>query len=86
VIIAATAAGLILNFVGIDPIKALVFTAVFNGVAAVPLLFVIARINGDRAILGAYSGGPLSRSIVWLTFAVMALAAVGMLYTLVFHS
>lgn len=86
VIIAATAAGLVLNFVGIDPIKALVFTAVFNGVAAVPLLFVIARINGDRVILGAYRGGPLSRSIVWLTFAVMALAAIGMLYTLVFHS
>jgi Mn2+/Fe2+ NRAMP family transporter len=83
VIIAATGVGLVLNFVGIDPIKALVFTAVFNGVSAVPLLFVIARINGDRAILGPDRGGLLSRGLVWLTFAVMALDAVAMLYTMI---
>jgi NRAMP (natural resistance-associated macrophage protein)-like metal ion transporter len=85
VIIASTLVGLILNFVDVDPIKALVFTAVFNGVAAVPLLFVIARINGDRRILGDYRGGPLSRSLVWLTFAVMAVAAIALLYALVSH-
>ena len=85
VIIVSTAVGLILNFVGIDPIKALVFSAVFNGVAAVPLLFVIARINGDRGILGTDRGGPLSRSFVWLTFGVMGISAVALLYTLVFH-
>ena len=83
VIIASTAVGFVLNFIGVDPMKALVFTAVFNGVAAVPLLFVIARINDSRAILGSLRGGPLSRGLVWLTFAVMALAAAAMLYTLV---
>ncbi len=84
VIIAATGVGLILNFIGIDPIKALIFTAVFNGIAAVPLLFVIARINANRKILGTNCGGPLSQGFVWLTFAVMALAAVALLYTSVF--
>lgn len=86
VIILSTGIGLLLNFVGIDPIKALVFTAVFNGIAAVPLLFLIAKINGNSKILGTNRGGPLSRSFVWLTFAVMALAAIGLLYTTVFHS
>ena len=52
VITIATLIGLSLNFIGINPMKALVFTAVFNGVAAVPLLFVIARINGNSRILG----------------------------------
>ena len=42
VITIATIIGLMINFIGIDPIKALVFTAVFNGVAAVPLIFLIA--------------------------------------------
>src|SRR3989339_351701 len=42
VIIVSTLIGLLLNFIGIDPIKALVFTAVFNGVASVPLLFLLA--------------------------------------------
>jgi NRAMP (natural resistance-associated macrophage protein)-like metal ion transporter len=83
VIILATAVGLAMNFMGINPIKALVYTAVFNGIAAVPLLFLIARINGSEAILGALKGGILSRSMVWLTFGVMALAAVALLYTTV---
>jgi len=83
VIAASTLIGLAMNFTGIDPMKALVYTAVFNGVAAVPLLFLIARINGNAAILGKNRGGPLSRTFVWLTFGVMALSAVALLYTTV---
>lgn len=83
VIIVSTLVGLALNFVGIDPMKALVFTAVFNGITAVPLLFLIARINGDAGILGAHRGGPLSRTVVWITFGVMALSGVALLYTTV---
>lgn len=86
VIIFSTGIGLLLNFIGIHPIKALVFTAVFNGIAAVPLLFLIARINGNGSILGPYRGGPLSRLFVWLTFGVMGLAAVALLYTVAFLS
>ena len=80
VITAATLIGLSLNFIGLDPMKALVFSAVFNGIAAVPLLFVIARINGNSAILGSNKGGLLSRSTLWLTFSVMALSAAALLY------
>jgi NRAMP (natural resistance-associated macrophage protein)-like metal ion transporter len=81
VIAASTLIGLSMNFTAIDPMKALVYSAVFNGVAAVPLLYLIARINGNAAILGKHRGGPLSRIFVWLTFAVMALSAVALLYT-----
>jgi len=82
VIIVATLIGLAMNFVGINPIRALVFTAVFNGVAAVPLIYIIARINSSKKILDKNRGGILSRSLVWLTFAVMAMAAIAMFYTL----
>ena len=82
VIIVATLIGLAMNFVGINPIRALVFTAVFNGVAAVPLIYIIARINSSKKILDKNRGGILSRSLVWLTFAVMAIAAIAMFYTL----
>ena len=81
IIIVSTVAGLAMNFMGVNPIKALVFTAVFNGIAAVPLLYLIARINGSEAILGSQKGGIWSRSIVWITFGVMALAGVALLYT-----
>jgi Mn2+/Fe2+ NRAMP family transporter len=83
VIAVSTLVGLSLNFVGIDPMKALVFTAVFNGIAAVPLLFLVGRINDDESILGANRGGPLSRIFVWLTFGVMTLSGLALLYTTV---
>jgi NRAMP (natural resistance-associated macrophage protein)-like metal ion transporter len=83
VITVATLVGLSLNFIGINPMKALVFTAVFNGIAAVPLLFVIARINDDADILGKHRGGLLSRVMVWLTFGVMALSGGALIYTTV---
>jgi NRAMP (natural resistance-associated macrophage protein)-like metal ion transporter len=83
VITVATLVGLSLNFIGINPMKALVFTAVFNGIAAVPLLFVIARINDNSGILGKHRGGALSRVMVWLTFGVMALSGAALVYTTV---
>ena len=82
VITVATIIGLIINFVGINPIKALVFAAVFNGVAAVPLIFVIAKTAQSKKIMGVNSSGGLSRTLVWLTFVVMGLSAVAMFITL----
>jgi len=82
VITIATLIGLMINFIGIDPIKALVFTAVFNGVAAVPLIFLIARIARNPKIMGEYRSGWLSNTVVWITFLVMLASAVAMFYTL----
>jgi len=82
VITIATLIGLMINFIGIDPIKALVFTAVFNGVAAVPLIFLIARIARNEKIMGEYRSGWLSNTVVWITFVVMLASAVAMFYTL----
>jgi len=82
VITIATLIGLMINFIGIDPIKALVFTAVFNGVAAVPLIFLIARIARNKKIMGEYRSGWLSNTVVWITFLVMLASAVAMFYTL----
>jgi len=82
VITVATLIGLMINFIGINPVKALVFTAVFNGVAAVPLIFIIAKMAGDKTIMGEHKSGWLSRTLVWATFALMAAAAVAMFATL----
>jgi Mn2+/Fe2+ NRAMP family transporter len=82
VIIISMLIGLGMNFIGINPIKALIFTAVFNGVSAVPLLYVIAKINGNANILGDYKGSMISRLIIWIAFGVMALAAIGLFYAI----
>lgn len=82
IIIIATLIGLIINFVGINPIKALIFTAVFNGIAAVPLIFIIARIARNEKVMGKYRSGKVSNFFIWGTFAIMAAAAIGMFYAM----
>jgi Mn2+/Fe2+ NRAMP family transporter len=72
VIAASMLIGLGLNFIGASPIKALVFAAVFNGVAAVPLIWFIDRIAADRVAMGDARSGWLSRGVLMLTFAGMA--------------
>lgn len=80
VLILATLAGLAINFLSIDPIKALVFTAVFNGIASVPLLFMIAKVGNNRKIMGEYKNGRLSNTFVRLAFAIMAAAVLALFY------
>lgn len=82
VITVATIIGLMINFIGINPISALVFTAVFNGVAAVPLIFIIAKIARDEKIMGENKSGWLSNVFVWATFILMTAAAIAMFATL----
>jgi NRAMP (natural resistance-associated macrophage protein)-like metal ion transporter len=78
VIAASLLIGLGLNFTGVNPIKALVFAAVFNGVAAVPLIWFIDRIAADRGTMGEARSGWLSRSTLILTFIGMAGSIVAM--------
>jgi NRAMP (natural resistance-associated macrophage protein)-like metal ion transporter len=82
VIIIGTLAGLTFNFIGFDPIKALVFTAVFNGLAAVPLIGLIARISTNGKVMGDYRGRWLSNASVWAAFAVMLAAALALVKSL----
>ncbi len=79
----ATLVGLLINYIGIDPMKALVYSAVLNGFVSVPLIYLIAKISSDKKIMGKYQSNILSRTFIWLTFLGMAAAALGTLYMLV---
>lgn len=83
VIVVATLVGLAINFLGIDPIKALVFTAVFNGIASVPLLFMIAKIGSNSKIMGRYKNGWLSNIFVRLSFGVVAVSVLALFYLMI---
>jgi len=78
IITIATLIGLVINFVGIDPVKALVYAAVLNGVASVPLIYIIIKISSDKKVMGENKSGALSKSLLWLTFIGMGAAAVSM--------
>jgi len=77
----ATVIGLSINFVGIDPVRALIVSAVINGVVAVPLIFLIARVASNPEIMGEYRSGWLSNVFLWVTFIFMSAAALGMFAT-----
>lgn len=83
IIALATLAGLVINFVGIDPIQALIFTAVFNAVASVPLLWMIYRVGNNRDIMGAYKNSWLSNLGVVAAFLLMTGATLVLVYSLV---
>jgi NRAMP (natural resistance-associated macrophage protein)-like metal ion transporter len=81
VIAVATSVGLWINFSNINPIQALIYTAVINGVVAVPILFAVIKISNDKNILGNKTNRPLSNILGWTTFAIMAVSVVIMFVT-----
>lgn len=80
IITIATIIGLIINFVGINPVKALVYSAVLNGIAAVPLIFLIIKISSNEKIMGENKSGLLSKTILWISFLAMGSAAIAMFF------
>lgn len=82
VIAASTLIGMLINFVGLNPIDALFWTAVINGVIAAPLLVVIMLIAQNKAVMGADRVGPITTSLGWIAVGVMGAASVALLFTL----
>ncbi|HKV88541.1 MAG TPA: Nramp family divalent metal transporter [Candidatus Dormibacteraeota bacterium] len=79
---ASTVAGIAINLVGIDPIRALFITAIINGVVAPPLMVLIVLLGSDRAVMGERTSGPISKALTWSATAVMSVAAIALLITL----
>ncbi len=78
----ATLGGVILNFTPIDPIKALLWSAVINGVIAVPIMVVMMLLGSRQRIMGEFVIGKRLRVLGWAATAVMAIAVVAMIVTL----
>jgi NRAMP (natural resistance-associated macrophage protein)-like metal ion transporter len=82
VIIMATSIGLLINLIGIDPIKSLVYAAVINGVVAVPLIGMIALIANNKNIMGQYRSKLFSNLFIWSAFFIMIFVAFAMFFAL----
>jgi NRAMP (natural resistance-associated macrophage protein)-like metal ion transporter len=80
-IASATLVGGVLNFTPLDPIKALFWSAVINGVAAVPIMVMIMLMASRKKVMGQFALRPLLKTFGWLATAVIAVAAVGMFAT-----
>lgn len=80
-IVIATLAGIAFTFSPLDPIKALFWSAVINGVVSVPVMAMMMLITSNKKIMGKFVLTGALKYIGWLATAVMGLAAVGMVVT-----
>jgi NRAMP (natural resistance-associated macrophage protein)-like metal ion transporter len=81
VIALSTLLGILINFLGISPMTALVWTAVVNGLLAPPLLIVVMLIANNRKILGNKVNGFIANLAGWAATTMMLVAAVALLWT-----
>ena len=81
IIVTSTAAGLAMNFLGINPLKALFGTAVINGLLAPPLLVLLMQVANNKKVMGEHVNGTFLNIVGWLAVAVMSLAAIGLFFS-----
>ena len=81
IIAVATMGGVVLCFTPIDPMKELFYSAVINGVIAVPIMIVMMLLASRRGVMGDYAIGRRLRRLGWAATLVMAVAVVAMLVT-----
>jgi NRAMP (natural resistance-associated macrophage protein)-like metal ion transporter len=82
IIIISMLVGLSINFIGIDPINALIYAAVANGLVAPLVLLLIILISSNRAVMGRWTNKKSTTAIGWLVTLVMAGAGVAAIWAL----
>jgi Mn2+/Fe2+ NRAMP family transporter len=81
VMIVAMVLGLALNYLGLNAVKMLFWSAVTNGLLAPPLILLVILLTNSRKVMGEHVNSPALRALGWATFLVMTAAAAGMLIT-----
>lgn len=82
VIIVAMLVGLGINFIGLDPIRALIYSAVLNGLVAPVVLVLIVLISSDARVMRGHENRALAKAIGWVTVGLMALSGIAVLLSL----
>ncbi len=81
-IIISMIVGLAINFIGIDPIQALIYSAVANGLVAPPILLLIVLMSSNRKIMGRWTNKPFITFIGWFVVLLMSASGLAAIYSL----
>jgi Mn2+/Fe2+ NRAMP family transporter len=76
VIVLATIVGGIINLVGINPIRALYYTAIINGLISVPLIAIIIKLSDDARVVGNFKTSKINKIIARVTFVFVGTASI----------
>jgi len=77
--------GLSLNYVGISPIKALIYTAILYGLTAPVLIAIILHISNNKKIMGRFTNGIFSNILGAGAFIIMTASAIALIYLQIFE-
>jgi NRAMP (natural resistance-associated macrophage protein)-like metal ion transporter len=80
VIIISLLIGLIINYLGISPIKALIYTAILYGLSSPVLIVIILHIGNNKKVMGKFANGKLSNILGFAALIVMTLSVGFLLY------
>nr|MDP9127505.1 divalent metal cation transporter [Pseudomonadota bacterium] len=78
----ATLIGTMVNFTSVNPIKALFWSTVLNGIIAVPMMFVMMHMASSKRIMGAYTTPVMLRALGWFSTFVMTIVVGAMFVTM----
>ena len=81
IIVAATGIGTLMGYLEVDPIKALVWSAIVNGVISVPIMAALMWIGQSEGLMGQYTISRRHRFFGWAATVVMAVAVIVMVVT-----
>ena len=81
IIVAATGIGTLMGYLEVDPIKALVWSAIVNGVISVPIMAALMWIGQSESLMGKYTISRRHRFFGWAATVVMAVAVIVMVAT-----
>ena len=82
IIIISMSIGLVINLLGFDSIKVLIYSAVFNGLIAPVIVVLIVLLSGNAKIMGRWVNGKITTFFGWLIVALMTLAGVATIFSL----
>jgi Mn2+/Fe2+ NRAMP family transporter len=80
IIIISLLIGLSLNYFGINPIKALVYSAVLYGMTAPVIIAIILHICNNKKVMGEFTNGKLSNFLGFTTLIIMTVATIALIY------
>ena len=80
VIIISLIVGLLINAVGLSPIKALLYTAILYGLTSPILIAIVLHIANNKKIMKEHTNGKLSNVLGFITLSIMTVAAVALIY------
>lgn len=82
IIIFSMLIGLVINFIGLDPIKALIYAAVFNGLVVPIVLVLIVKLSSNKNVMKERINRPFTTFIGWLTAIMMIIVGLATIYAL----